>query len=64
MVLVELNPAHSRASEAERINIAEALEHDIKSYIGLAAQVRSVDEGQIERSQGKAQHVRDRRPTE
>jgi phenylacetate-CoA ligase len=63
-VLVELNPAHAGVSESERISISEALEHDIKSYVGLAARVRVVDEGQIERSQGKAQHVRDRRPSE
>ena len=63
-VLVELNPAHAHASESERIGIAQALEHDIKSYVGLAARVRIVEEGEIERSQGKAKHVRDRRPAE
>jgi phenylacetate-CoA ligase len=62
-VLVELNPAHARASESDRISIAGALERDIRSYVGLAARVRIVDEGQIERSQGKARHVRDRRPS-
>ena len=63
-VLVELNPAHTRASEPQRIGIAEALEHDIKSYVGLAVRVRIVAKGQTERSQGKAQHVRDRRPSD
>jgi phenylacetate-CoA ligase len=62
-VLVEMNPAHGNASESERRGIAEALQHDIKSYVGLATRVRVVGEGEIERSQGKAKHVRDRRPT-
>lgn len=63
-VLVEMSPSHASASESERQIIAEALQHDVKSYVGLATRVRILDEGQIERSQGKAQHVRDRRPAE
>jgi phenylacetate-CoA ligase len=62
-VLVELSPPHSDASDTERRSIAGALEHDIKSYVGLAVKVRIAAEGRIERSQGKARHVRDRRPT-
>ncbi len=61
-VLVELDPAHAGASEPQRRDTAETLQHDIKSYVGLAVQVRIVDAGEIERSQGKAKHVRDRRP--
>ncbi len=61
-VLVEMSPAHASASEAERRSIAEALQHDVKSYVGLATRVRIVGQGEIERSQGKAMHVRDRRP--
>jgi len=60
-VLVEMSPTHASASESERQIIAEALQHDVKSYVGLATRVRILDEGQIERSQGKAKHVRDRR---
>jgi phenylacetate-CoA ligase len=63
-VLVELSPAHVGASESERQGIAEALQHDVKSYVGLASRVRIVNEGEIERSQGKAKHVRDRRVAE
>jgi phenylacetate-CoA ligase len=63
-VLVEMSPAHARASESERRMIAEALQHDVKSYVGIATRVRIVDGGEIERSQGKAKHVRDRRPAE
>jgi len=60
-VLVELNPAHANAGESQRQATAQALQHDIKSYVGLAAGVRIVGTGEIERSQGKAKHVDDRR---
>ena len=63
-VLVEMSPARANASEAERQSIAGALQHDVKSYVGLSTHVRIVAEGEIERSQGKAKHVRDRRPVE
>jgi phenylacetate-CoA ligase len=62
-VLVELNSGQGNASDSDKRSIAEALQHDIKSYVGLATHVRIVDEGEIERSQGKAKHVRDRRPS-
>jgi phenylacetate-CoA ligase len=61
-VLVELSPAHAQASEAEQSSTVEVLQREIKSYVGLAVRVRIVDEGKIERSQGKAKHVNDRRP--
>jgi phenylacetate-CoA ligase len=61
-VLVEMSPAHASAGEAEKRSIAEALQHDVKSYVGLATHVRIMSQGEIERSQGKAKHVRDRRP--
>jgi phenylacetate-CoA ligase len=38
------------------------LEHDIKSYIGVSAQVKIVAEGTVERSIGKAKRVIDKRP--
>jgi phenylacetate-CoA ligase len=60
-VLVEMHPAHASAGESERRSVAEALQHDVKSYVGLATRVRIVEGGEIERSQGKAKHVRDRR---
>jgi phenylacetate-CoA ligase len=63
-VLVEMSQAHAGASESERRIITEALQHDIKSYVGLATRVRIVEEREIERSQGKAKHVRDRRSAE
>jgi len=41
---------------------AEKLKHDIKSYIGLSADVRNVPINTIERSIGKAKRVIDKRP--
>jgi phenylacetate-CoA ligase len=40
----------------------EALRHDIKSYIGITADVKEVPISSIERSIGKAKRVIDRRP--
>ena len=57
-----MTPAHASGGEAEKRSIAEALQHDVKSYVGLATRVRIVGQGEIERSQGKAMHGRDRRP--
>ena len=41
---------------------AEKLQHDIKSYIGISADVRNVPLNTIERSIGKAKRVIDKRP--
>ena len=41
---------------------AEKLQHDIKSYIGISAEVRNVPLNTIERSIGKAKRVIDKRP--
>lgn len=41
---------------------ADALKHDIKSYIGISADVREVPISSIERSIGKAKRVVDKRP--
>jgi phenylacetate-CoA ligase len=41
---------------------AEKLQHDIKSYIGITADVRNVPLNTIERSIGKAKRVIDKRP--
>jgi phenylacetate-CoA ligase len=40
----------------------EALRHDIKSYIGITADVKEVPISSIERSIGKAKRVIDKRP--
>ncbi len=48
--------------EPERAAEAKALEHNIKSYIGVSTTVRVVAPGTVERSQGKAKRVIDLRP--
>jgi phenylacetate-CoA ligase len=40
----------------------EGLQHAIKSYIGISADVKSVPLNTIERSIGKAKRVIDKRP--
>jgi phenylacetate-CoA ligase len=48
--------------EAERADEAKALEHNVKSYIGVTTTVKVVEPGKVERSQGKAKRVIDLRP--
>jgi phenylacetate-CoA ligase len=55
-VLVEASPGNENTSSPER------LKHDIKSLIGVSAEVRVVPAGTIERSIGKAKRVIDKRP--
>ncbi|MEW5889666.1 MAG: phenylacetate--CoA ligase PaaK [Pseudomonadota bacterium] len=61
-VLVEMKPEFAGAPEAEQREAAQALQHHIKSYIGVTARVRVVGTGGIERSIGKAKRVIDKRP--
>jgi len=55
-VLIELSPGKNDFSSSEK------LKHDIKSYIGVSADVKIVGTGAIERSIGKAKRVIDKRP--
>jgi phenylacetate-CoA ligase len=55
-VLVELAPGASDAGSAAK------LQHHIKSYIGVSAEVKLVPISTIERSIGKAKRVIDKRP--
>jgi phenylacetate-CoA ligase len=48
--------------ESESPAAGKALQHDIKSYIGVSADVKTVAAGSIERSIGKAKRVIDKRP--
>ena len=57
-VSVELADA---ASQAEPGEIAAALQHGIKSYIGVSCQVSIQQAGSIPRSEGKARRVIDKR---
>ena len=62
-VLVEMRPEQSGKLSAEDIDgLAQRAQHLIKSYIGLSTTVRVLEPGTIERSQGKAKRVVDRRP--
>jgi phenylacetate-CoA ligase len=62
-VIVEVRQDLSaRMGDAERAKEAALLQHHIKSYIGVTAEVRVVETGKIERSQGKAKRVIDLRP--
>jgi phenylacetate-CoA ligase len=62
-VLVEIRAelAGQLGSE-EQAALARKAQHLIKSYVGVTATVRVVETGSIERSQGKAKRVIDRRP--
>jgi phenylacetate-CoA ligase len=62
-VVVETRPELARKLDAEQhAALAHKAQHLIKSYVGVTATVRVVEPGTIERSQGKAKRVIDRRP--
>jgi phenylacetate-CoA ligase len=62
-VLVEMRPEFSGQLSAEEISaLAQKAQHLVKAYIGITATVRVLEPGTIERSQGKAKRVIDRRP--
>ncbi len=61
-VVAELRPEATPNSEAAEERIAAALQHDIKSLIGVSARIEIVPVGRIERSIGKARRVIDLRP--
>jgi phenylacetate-CoA ligase len=48
--------------ESENQEAGKKLQHDIKSFIGVTADVRVVSAGTVERSIGKAKRVIDKRP--
>jgi phenylacetate-CoA ligase len=62
-VIVEARPDVSAPlGEADRAAEGKALEHNIKSLIGISTRVKVVEPGKVERSQGKAKRVIDLRP--
>ncbi len=61
-VKVEMKPGHADYTADQRAQVATALQHDIKSYVGVSTRVEVVDVGTIERSAGKAKRVVDMRP--
>ena len=60
-VLVEPRPEFATMNEAARNEVAGALAHAVKTFIGISANIRLVNTGGIERSIGKAKRVIDRR---
>jgi phenylacetate-CoA ligase len=65
-VLVEARPEISaRLSGAESEGLARALEHSVKTYVGVSTKVRVMAAGSVERTlTGKARRVIDKRPKE
>ena len=62
-VQVEMRPELSGKLNAEEISaVAQKAQHLVKAYVGITATVRVLEPGTIERSQGKAKRVIDRRP--
>ena len=61
VVHVEMRPEFAAASETEKSQVTSALEHAIKSYIGVSANIIAQAQGSIERSAGKAKRVVDKR---
>ncbi|HUD89133.1 MAG TPA: phenylacetate--CoA ligase PaaK [Xanthobacteraceae bacterium] len=62
-VLVEMRLELSGKLDAdENAALAKKAEHLIKAYVGISATVRVLEPGAVERSQGKAKRVIDRRP--
>jgi phenylacetate-CoA ligase len=62
-VQVEMRPELSGKLNADEISaLAQKAEHLVKAYVGISAAVRVLEPGTIERSQGKAKRVIDRRP--
>lgn len=62
-VLVEIRPELSgKLTAGDNAALAKKTEHIIKAYVGVTTTVRVLEPGTIERSQGKAKRVIDRRP--
>jgi phenylacetate-CoA ligase len=60
-VLIEMTPGSDAWPEAKKNEAAATLKHNIKSLIGVTADVRIVPISAIERSIGKAKRVVDKR---
>jgi len=58
---VRVEVRHGLHDESARAGASKDLKHHIKSYIGISSTVEVLDEGTIERSQGKAKRVVDLR---
>ncbi|MGD8710066.1 MAG: phenylacetate--CoA ligase [Ectothiorhodospiraceae bacterium] len=61
-VHVEPKQELGQLGDTDRQAIAKDLKHHIKSYIGISTDVKVLNSGDVERSQGKAKRVVDQRP--
>ncbi|MCS4502706.1 Phenylacetate-coenzyme A ligase [wastewater metagenome] len=61
-VYVEPRQDLGEVGDEEKVALAKDLQHHIKSYIGISTEVRVLNAGEVERSQGKAKRVIDKRP--
>ncbi|WP_298612380.1 phenylacetate--CoA ligase PaaK [uncultured Thiothrix sp.] len=59
---VHVEARSNQVSEAERAAAAKELQHRIKVLVGVSTKINVKSEGEIARSQGKAQRVVDNRP--
>lgn len=59
---VNVEARSNQVSEAERAAAAKELQHRIKVLVGVSTKINIKSEGEIARSQGKAQRVVDKRP--
>jgi phenylacetate-CoA ligase len=60
-VLVEMRPEFDASPQAKKDEARAQLAHNVKSYVGVTAEVRVVPISAIERSVGKAKRVVDKR---
>ncbi len=61
-VMVELRPDFAALTATERASLAVRVQERIKALVGVTSGVHLVEPGSIERSQGKARRVIDKRP--
>lgn len=59
---VNVEARSNQVSDAERAAAAKELQHRIKVLVGVSTKINVKSEGEIARSQGKAQRVIDKRP--
>lgn len=59
---VNVEARSNQVSESERAAAAKELQHRIKVLVGVSTKIQVKSEGEIARSQGKAQRVIDKRP--
>ncbi|MFZ1342469.1 phenylacetate--CoA ligase PaaK [Thiothrix eikelboomii] len=59
---VNVEARHNQVTEADRGAAAKELQHRIKVLVGVSTKINIKNEGEVARSQGKAQRVVDKRP--